>query len=80
MREPPVFGTRGTRQSDKGKAQVTDEYKIKRFACFDYQQYYPGGGWDDFVGSFDTIQEAVATRCCQIVDLKTGLIGSDVEQ
>lgn len=32
--------------------------KIKRYLVFSGYQHYPGGGWDDFVESFDTIEEA----------------------
>lgn len=31
---------------------------LKRFLLFAGPDYYPGGGWDDFRGSFDTRQEA----------------------
>ena len=32
--------------------------KVKRFVLFAYETYYPGGGWGDFVRSFDTEAEA----------------------
>ena len=32
--------------------------KIKRFVLFTYDEHYPGGGWNDFKESFDTIVEA----------------------
>lgn len=48
---------------------------VKRFAVFDYAQYYPGGGWCDFQASFDTIEEAKAhPDVTQIVDLQTGKV------
>lgn len=31
----------------------------KRFLLFGGDQYYPGGGWEDFVESFRTLDEAV---------------------
>jgi hypothetical protein len=30
----------------------------KRFLVFTYDHYYPGGGMNDFRGSFDTLEEA----------------------
>jgi hypothetical protein len=30
----------------------------KRFLLFGFDRYYPGGGWNDFLGSFDTAEEA----------------------
>jgi hypothetical protein len=33
---------------------------MKRYLLFTYDSYYPGGGWTDFAGSFDTIEEARA--------------------
>lgn len=35
---------------------------MKRFILFAYSHYYPLGGWHDFRGAFDTIEEAVAAR------------------
>ena len=31
---------------------------MKRFLRFEYAKYYPGGGMEDFVGDFDTLEEA----------------------
>ena len=31
---------------------------MKRYLLFYGDNYYPSGGWGDFHGSFDTIQEA----------------------
>lgn len=31
---------------------------MKRFAVFGFDDYYPYGGMDDFLGSFDTRKEA----------------------
>lgn len=55
---------------------------IKRFMLFAYDAFYPSGGWSDFHGSFDTLDEAVAAWVAlhqerlldyyQIVDLHTG--------
>lgn len=33
---------------------------MKRYALFAGHNYYPCGGWDDFKGSFDTPEEALA--------------------
>ena len=33
---------------------------MKRFLLFAGEDYYPWGGWRDFVGSFDTAEEAMA--------------------
>ena len=32
----------------------------KRFIAFSYMQYYPCGGMDDAIGSYDTEEEAIA--------------------
>ncbi len=34
---------------------------MKRFVVFKFDQYYPSGGWNDFTGSFDTVEEARAS-------------------
>jgi hypothetical protein len=31
---------------------------MKRFLLFAVHNYYPGGGWNDFQGSYDTLDEA----------------------
>lgn len=31
---------------------------MKRFLLFTFDEYYPSGGWADFVDSFETIEEA----------------------
>lgn len=33
---------------------------MKRFLLFAGETYYPGGGWDDFVDDYDTLEEAEA--------------------
>lgn len=33
---------------------------MKRFLLFAGPNYYPSGGWEDFIGAFDTQQEAQA--------------------
>jgi hypothetical protein len=35
---------------------------MKRYLVFSGQTYYPSGGWEDFIGSFDTPEEAEAAR------------------
>ena len=51
----------------------------KRFLLFKGEIYYPCGGWDDFVGSFDTANEARAAigkmdsyKWYQIIDADDG--------
>lgn len=51
---------------------------MKRYLLFMYDQYYPSGGWGDFKGSFDTLEEALAYTptthldCREVVDSHTG--------
>lgn len=33
---------------------------MKRFLVFGGWTYYPGGGWDDFVGDFENVEDAIA--------------------
>ena len=33
---------------------------LKRYLLFMYDNYYPSGGWSDFRGDFDTVEEAYA--------------------
>ena len=48
---------------------------LKRFLVFSYEEYYPGGGWNDFQSSHDTLEQAKACPCCeQVVDLYTGKV------
>ena len=35
---------------------------MKRFLVFAGQEYYPLGGWADFKGSYDSIEEVIAER------------------
>lgn len=52
---------------------------MKRYLLFYGPQYYPLGGWKDFAGSFDSIEEALrrvvwevaAVDWCQVVDTST---------
>jgi hypothetical protein len=34
------------------------EAPVKRYLLFAGETYYPSGGWDDFIASFDTVAEA----------------------
>lgn len=52
---------------------------MKQYLLFGFDQYYPSGGWNDFLDSFDSVEEA--TMDChkygdheyyQIVDSQTG--------
>lgn len=53
---------------------------MKRYALFTFETYYPLGGWNDFKGTFDTVEEAVTAanqrrrELYQIVDLTTGKV------
>lgn len=31
---------------------------MKRYLLFAWDQYYPSGGWNDFIGCFDSFEEA----------------------
>ena len=42
---------------------------MKRYLSFAGANYYPEGGWDDFVGSFDTPQEAAAAGVAEVDEL-----------
>lgn len=33
---------------------------MKRFALFGAEDFYAGGGWRDFIQSFDSVEEAIA--------------------
>jgi hypothetical protein len=35
---------------------------MNRYLIFKYKTYYPGGGWRDFHGSFETLEEAQKVR------------------
>jgi hypothetical protein len=55
---------------------------VKRYALFSGSYYYPCGGWDDFAGTFDTAEEALAAKFAghdwwQVVDLHTGKMVSE---
>jgi hypothetical protein len=50
---------------------------MKRYLLFTGNQYYPSGGWSDFKGSFDTVEEAlIETRgdWWHIVDSEIGTV------
>ena len=50
---------------------------MKRYALFTGDDYYPRGGWDDFKGSFDTVEDALAAprgEWFQVVDLTEGFL------
>lgn len=57
---------------------------MKRYALFSGARYYPGGGWNDFQGTFDdaALAEKAGERSMepylmdwwQVVDLETGLV------
>jgi hypothetical protein len=49
---------------------------MKQFLLFAGDTYYPGGGWDDFVGDFETVEAArnAAASCrdwWQVIDTAT---------
>jgi hypothetical protein len=33
---------------------------MKRYLLFGHDTYYPGGGWCDYLGTYDTIEEVMA--------------------
>lgn len=35
---------------------------MKRYLLFAGYGYYPSGGWDDWIGDFDTVEEAQAAE------------------
>lgn len=39
-------------------SRVTKRCGMKRYLLFQCNDYYPSGGWDDFVGDYDTIEDA----------------------
>ncbi len=39
--------------------EITETQKSARYALFAGETYYPGGGYHDFVGAFDTLEEAI---------------------
>jgi hypothetical protein len=51
---------------------------LKRYLVFGFDNYYPSGGWSDFLGSFDSTAEAFAALRLkwdnkQVIDSHTGL-------
>jgi hypothetical protein len=36
---------------------------MKKYVVFAYDEYYPGGGMTDLVGSFDDLDEAKGVKC-----------------
>ena len=56
------------------------EREVKKYLVFMFDDYYPGGGWNDFVNSFDSIEEGKKVIWdekqdnSQIVDSHTGEI------
>jgi len=62
---------------------------MKRYLLFMAETYYPSGGWEDFIGEFDTIDEAAAViiGCdsifhgfAQIVDTETKTVIEEWER
>ena len=55
---------------------------MKQFLLFMGDQYYPSKAWNDFVGDFDTLEDALketeesSKDWYQIVDIETGQIVS----
>lgn len=55
---------------------------LKRFALFEYADFYPSGGWEDLTGTYDTAEEAFGASTYsgmtqahtneQVIDLRTG--------
>ncbi len=61
---------------------------LKRYLVFGHATYYPEGGWSDFKGSFDSLEEADALAeqldndpyvgNSHVVDTHTGDFAEDV--
>lgn len=55
-----------------------NQTKFKRYLVFQYENYHAQGGWNDFVNSYDSIDEASrwkdAKHVTQIVDLYDGTV------
>lgn len=59
---------------------MSKEFPLKRFITFSNDTYYPGGGWSDFRGSYDTLEEAMARKeeldkeydYAEVIDTQTG--------
>jgi hypothetical protein len=51
---------------------------MKNFLLFAGHHYYPAGGWDDFIDSFDSLEEAKAAGLSDrgdwyhVIDLSQG--------
>ena len=45
-------------QTPPWKVKMLSETIIKRYLLFAGYSYYPAGGWNDFVDSYDTREEA----------------------
>lgn len=61
------------------RAPIGEGSSLKRYAAFGITDYYPAGGWGDFVETFATIPEAVTRGLAdkyndrfQVIDLITG--------
>ena len=46
--------------------------KIKRYILFVYNNYYPGGGWNDYKDGFNEISEAKKVIQCDVKGRNTG--------
>lgn len=59
---------------------------VKRFLLFIFDEFYPRGGWNDFVDSFDTLEEAQTRAKARrgdwyhIIDTQTGTEVDGYEQ
>lgn len=50
---------------------------MKRYLLFTMHEHEASGGWNDFVDSFDSVEEAVAAvkdPCYQVVDVTIGKV------
>lgn len=41
---------------------------MKRYAVFNMSCYYPAGGWDDFVGAYNDLEEAKAAAVALVTN------------
>ena len=63
---------------------IEPDFGYKRYILFAGEAYYPAGGWDDYIASFETLEEAKAAEkekmkgyqydWSHVVDLHTGRI------
>jgi hypothetical protein len=53
---------------------------MKRYLLFCGHNYYPHGGWDDFIGSYDTLEEALEDITAEWYHVIDGTNGQRVKE